>query len=253
MVSIWTHGLYPKDTLNDSVHPNGLGNFLLRKLIEPYLRYDPNFPRDAWQGLVTEIPTTDPRVERRPDGSMRLIFKGNRVDVLAGRPGSQAPGTARVRLDGRVPSTFPELTYHARPNPAPHVWWPAVNRFGNEKPLLVETWTLTPTTWDTEKKEYSKKPMPAGYVVTWDARPLHVDTYRAPGTPDAGREYPTTLVQGVQNQTHVLDLFPNGDGPVPVAAFRVFKPPLSPQSSPTPMERDLEGRVPPRPHGSLSK
>ncbi|MBU4460442.1 MAG: SGNH/GDSL hydrolase family protein [Verrucomicrobia bacterium] len=291
-----THGLYPKDTLNDSVHPNGLGNFLLRKLIEPYLRYDPNFPRDAWQGLVTEIPTTDPRVERRPDGSMRLIFNGNRVDVLAGRPGSQAPGTARVRLDGRAPSTFPELTYHARPNPAPHVWWPAVNRFGNKKPLLVETWTLTPTTWDTEKKEfrfalrgsvtgpdgegdagrrfvshsgrvviepgdwmiqraleYSKKPMPAGYAVTWEARPLHVDTYRAPGTPDAGREYPTTLVQGVPNQTHVLELLSNGDGPVPVAAFRVYRPPLPPQSTPTPMERDLDGRVPPRPHGSLSK
>lgn len=44
--------------------------------------------------------------------------------------------------------------------------------------------------------------------------------------PDATREYPSTLAQGVRNHAHVLELLSNGDGPVPVAAFRVYKPPL---------------------------
>jgi|GEM_PF-3571525 len=36
--SLREHGLYPKDTLADSVHPNALGNFLIRKLVAPPLR-----------------------------------------------------------------------------------------------------------------------------------------------------------------------------------------------------------------------
>lgn len=263
------NGLYPKDTLNDSVHPNGLGNFLLRKLIEPYLRYDPKFPRETWQNLVTDVPCSDPRVERRADGALKLSFEGNRIDVLAEHTAGTTPGTARVLLDGKAPSAFPELVYHARPNAGPNVWWPAINRFGHEKPLLAEKWTLTFTACDVEKKdirftvsgsltgpdgegdasrrfvsnsgrvviepgdwmvlrslEYSKKPLPANYAVTWESKPLFVDRYQAPATPDAAREYPTMLVQGVSNAVHTLELIPNGDGPLPVAGFRVYRPPL---------------------------
>ena len=34
------------------------------------------------------------------------------------------------------------------------------------------------------------------------------------------------LVQGISNAAHTLELIPAGDGPVPVAAFRVYRPPL---------------------------
>ena len=97
------HGLYPKDTLSDSVHPNALGNFLLRKLVEPYLRYDPKFPREPWQNLVTDLPLSDPRVERRADGGFKLSFTGNRVDLLAAPTAEPKPGTARVLVDGQAP------------------------------------------------------------------------------------------------------------------------------------------------------
>ena len=74
--------------------------------------------------------------------------------------------------------------------------------------------------------QYRKKPLPEGYAVTWEAKPLFVDTYQAPATPDRASEYPTTLVQGLSNAAHTLEVIPNGDGPVPLAAFRVYTPPL---------------------------
>ena len=62
-------------------------------------------------------------------------------------------------------------------------------------------------------------------MITWETRPLFVDTYQAPATPDPSREYPTTLAQGLSNgRTHRGDT-PNGDGALPLAAFRA-KPPL---------------------------
>ena len=73
---------------------------------------------------------------------------------------------------------------------------------------------------------YRKKPLPEGYEVTWQVKPLFVDTYRAPVTDDAAREYATTLAQGLSNAQHTLELIPVGDGALPVAAFRVYTPPL---------------------------
>lgn len=263
------HNLYPKDTLADSVHPNALGNFLLRKLIEPSLRYDPKFPTDPWKNLVKEVPATDKQVQRRKDGALKFIFDGNRIDVIAKQTGETKLGTAKVLIDGKAPSQFPELYYHTRPTAAPNVWWPSINIFGHEKPLVVEKWTLKFTECDVEKGilkfsvsgsvtgpdgegdasqrfvsnsgrvviepsawsvmgalKYSKKPVPDGYVITWETRPLFVDTYQAPATPDKALECPTTLAQGLSNGPHTVEIIPNGDGPVPVQSFKVYKPPL---------------------------
>ena len=260
------HNLYPEDTLADSVHPNALGNFLIESLIRPYLRYDPKFPQDPWRDLVTTIPVTDPRVRRGADGSLTLAFDGNRLDVIA----RHAPGPdARVLIDGRPPSANPALYYHARPTAAPNVWWPSINQFGHDKPLVVEKWTLEFTECDVEKNvlkfslsgsvtgpdgegdasqrfvsnsgrviiepsawsvmgalTYSKKPVPEGYAITWETKPLFTDLYQQPGTPDAAREYPTTLVQGLTNDTHTAQLIPQGDQPLQIESFRAYKPPL---------------------------
>jgi hypothetical protein len=263
------HQLYPKDTLADSVHPNALGNFLIRKLVAPSLRYDPKFPPDPWKDLVRETLTTDPRLAPGPGGALKLAFDGNRIDVIAKHGTAATLGTAKVLLDGTPPSQFPELYYHSRPTAAPHVWWPSINQFGHEKPLVVEAWTLKLTACDVEKKvikfavsgsvtgpdgegdasqrfvsnsgrvviepaawsvigalAYAKKPLPPAYVITWETKPLSVDTYQAPATPDASREVATTLAQGLTNGPHTLELIPNGDGPVPVAGFKAYKPPL---------------------------
>lgn len=268
-VYLQAHHLYPKDTLADSVHPNNLGHFLIRSLIRPYLRYDPSFPRDEWQNLVRDYPITHPEVVRRADGALKLTFTGNKIEAIAAPSATEAVGSAQVLIDGRPPSEFPELYYHSRPTAAPHVWWPAINQFGHEQPLVVEQWTLKVTECDVEKGvlkfsvagsvtgpdgegeasqrfvsrsgrvviepaawnvmwalKYSKKPLPEGYVITWETRPLFTDTYQPPVVADPSREYAVTLAQGLTNGPHTLTLIPNGRGPVPVASFRVYEPPL---------------------------
>jgi len=268
-VYLTAHDLYPKDTLADSVHPNALGNFLIRKLIAPSLRYDPSFPQDPWQNLVTTMPVDDARVTHGANGSLKLSFEGNRIDVIADHAGGPRLGTAKVLLDGKAPSENPDLYYHSHPTAAPNVWWPSINQFGHEKPLVCEKWTLKFTECDVEKGvlkfavegsvtgpdgegdasqrfvsnsgrvviepsawsvmgalKYSKKPVPEGYVITWETKPLFVDTYQAPATPDAALEYATNLAMLMSNGPHTIELIPSGDGAVPVEGFRFYTPPL---------------------------
>jgi hypothetical protein len=257
------NNLFPKDTLGDSVHPNKLGGFLIEKLVMPYLRYDPKFPKDPWKSLARDIPVAGSAVE--------LVFEGNRVDVIAAHTGHAAMGTAKVLIDGKPPSRFPELYYHARPKASPGVWWPAINRIDHEKPLVLEKWTAKILEYDVAKNllrfevigsktgpdgwgeatkrfvsdsgrvvieprmwsvigalRYRKMELPKDYEVTWEVKPLFTDTYAAPKTPDAAKEYATTLAQGLTNTRHTLRLVPNGDGSVPIAAIRVYRPPLQP-------------------------
>ena len=263
------NNLFPKDTLNDSVHPNKLGNFLLEKLMMTHFRYEPKFPKASWQNLTRDIPAKREGVKRGADGSLEWTFKGNRVDVIATHTNDEKLGTARVLVDDKLPSEFPELYYHSRPTAAPRVWWPAINRIGGEKPLTVEKWTARIIECDPEKNvlryevsgsktgpdgsgdhtkpfvsnsgrvvidpgmwtvcyalRYRKKPLPEDYEVTWKVKPLFADVYQAPKTNVSAKEYATTLAQGLSNSQHTLKLVPNGDGPVPIEAIRVYRPPL---------------------------
>jgi len=146
------NNLFPKDTLNDSVHPNKLGNFLIGELMKPSLRYDAKFPGEPWQDMVRDVPVGDPNVRRGADGSLELTFDGNRIDVSAARPDNGDAGRAKVLIDGRPPSEFPELYYHARPSNAPHDGVrPAINHIGHEKPLILEKWTAKIIECDPEK------------------------------------------------------------------------------------------------------
>lgn len=263
------HHLVVKDTIRDTVHPNELGNFLIEKLVMPYLRHDPDFPRDPWQDLVRDIPVASEAVETGEDGSLKLAFDGNRIDVIAAHTDEETLGPARVLIDGKAPSEFPELYYHTRPTAAPYTIWPAINRIDHETPLIAEKWTAKILECDPESKllkyevigsetgpdgqgdhterfvsnsgrvviepgmwmvchalSYREKPMPEDYEVTWEVAPLFVDTYQALRADDPAQEYTKTLAQGLSNADHTVELIPNGDAPVPVAAFRVYRPPL---------------------------
>ncbi|MDZ7617521.1 MAG: hypothetical protein U1E05_10980 [Patescibacteria group bacterium] len=74
---------------------------------------------------------------------------------------------------------------------------------------------------------YQNKTLPADYKVTWETKPLFVDTWEAPRQFDPARESTrtTTLAQGLANGEHTVTLKPVGEtGSLPVAAFRVFRP-----------------------------
>lgn len=255
-----------KDTLRDTVHPNALGCSLIAELIKPHFNYDPSFSNTHWKNLVIDIPINDPRVKHNTDGSLKLSFDGNRIDVIATSGGNS---NATVKIDGKSPSKFPELYYHTRPSATPAAGRPAINRIGNESPLLVETWTarilecdlkkdilryevigsktgpdgkgdhkkrfvsnsgrvvIEPNMWMVNwSLRYVKRSLPKNYKVTWKSKPLFIDTWKSPTKITPQKEHTKTLVKGLKNGIHTLILTPHKKGNLPIKAFRIYQPPL---------------------------
>ncbi len=71
-----------------------------------------------------------------------------------------------------------------------------------------------------------QKPFPEGFEVTWKVLPLYVDTYHPPVIKDDTKVYQTTLVQGISNTRHTLEIIPNGDGDIPITEIQTYSPPL---------------------------
>jgi hypothetical protein len=69
-------------------------------------------------------------------------------------------------------------------------------------------------------------PPAGGYQVHWSVVPEFIDQYHAPKTDEVGKIYQTMLIQGISNGHHVLEIIPNGDGPVPIASVIAYRPPL---------------------------
>jgi hypothetical protein len=69
-------------------------------------------------------------------------------------------------------------------------------------------------------------PPPVGYEVKWSVLPQFTDEYKSPATTDSGKVYATTVGQGLTNAVHTLEIVPNGDGPVPIEAIQVYRPPM---------------------------
>ena len=69
-------------------------------------------------------------------------------------------------------------------------------------------------------------PPPVGYEVKWSVLPQSTDTYTPAAASDAAKVYATMLAQGLTNGVHTLEIIPNGDGPVPIEAIQVYRPPM---------------------------
>jgi hypothetical protein len=82
--------------------------------------------------------------------------------------------------------------------------------------------------WLQNAYEYSKKPTPKGFEISWQVKPMFVDSYIPPKIADASREYPTTLAQNLSNSKHILEIVPETDGTVPIKEIRVYRPPYIP-------------------------
>mgnify|MGYP000768626478 FL=1 len=65
-----------------------------------------------------------------------------------------------------------------------------------------------------------------GFEATWKVEPLFVDIYKSPIIEDEKVVYKTTIVQGLTNSAHTLEIVPIGDGLVPIEAIEVHQPPL---------------------------
>ncbi|NLX04981.1 MAG: SGNH/GDSL hydrolase family protein [Phycisphaerae bacterium] len=78
----------------------------------------------------------------------------------------------------------------------------------------------------TFARTYRNKLCPLGFEVRWSVAPMFVDEYQPPRVEPDVRVHRTTLVQGLSNARHTLEIIPNGDGPVPIESIEVYRPPL---------------------------
>lgn len=73
-------------------------------------------------------------------------------------------------------------------------------------------------------------PLKAGYTIQWDVLPMFVETYSVPKIEDPAKENATTIIQGIPNGTHTLELIADEPAnPPAVMGVRTYKPPMSPK------------------------
>lgn len=78
----------------------------------------------------------------------------------------------------------------------------------------------------TRIRKTFKVSTPNGFEVKWFVVPLFKGTYHPPLDKDRTKIYKTTLVQGLGNGQHTLEIIPAGDGPIPIESFEVYEPGL---------------------------
>ncbi len=172
-----SRGIEAKGLLTDSVHLNEEGLKLMAAMVERHFAFHTGVP-DPWtdrvrtweatrpvdEGASDGVTYTGAAWERRdqvmlggdPSSALMLTFEGNRVDIIPGNPKNvDAPGTARVYIDGRPPSNFPEVYEFTLPSKAHTSWMPAIMRVGHRTPLVPETWTLTITDITEDASSFS--------------------------------------------------------------------------------------------------
>jgi hypothetical protein len=243
--------LEPKQLLIDGVHLNDWGCELMAQLVEQHLRYMPTAPKTKWQSLVKDFPA------RWVGNKLRLAFDGNRVEAVAGS-GSQT--TARVLIDGKAPATFAFTRTSAYPNSN----WPVLLRAVSQTQPLEEEWSariwdasedgksfkfevvgsrtgidgegvstqkfvsksgrvaIEPEDWNLAYcRAVFKTSIPKDLVVRWKCARQSVEEYRVSNDGEI-----TTLVQGLPNGKHVLELVVDSGFKPNIKALRVYRPPM---------------------------
>ena len=248
------HNLPPAALLKDGIHLNDHGCYLMAEIVKAYLvrRADPQLDPFNCDTVKTYVVGKDVHWQ---NGTLRLPFTGNRVDLL-GRPGPAV--SVPVRIDGKKPSEFPELYGFTRAVAPPDEKWPFVLQIGHEQPLILEEWTLQfydvapdlksfrfrvtgsktgadgdgssierfvsrsgrvviePADWDLEYVlKLSKRQMTPDFHLRWRVVPYFVDEFT--GGPVV------TVAQGLANTQHTLEI--TGSPATPLTSIRIYRPP----------------------------
>ena len=136
------------DLLRDGVHLSPYGCRLLAQLISRHFQYIPG-AENRWSKSISKlIPKPD------ENGSIKIDFTGNRVDLISGAaPEGTKLGSAKILIDGKKPSAFPELYQFSRSSIGLCVVRPAIHKISHKRPLIVEDWRIEITDVKFSKKE----------------------------------------------------------------------------------------------------
>ena len=135
-----------------NVHLNGDGLLLMSECVLAYLRPDPSETSpDPWHCARMQTAEVGAGLSWR-HGVLDCRFSGSAVAVRLSGP---VPASIEVWIDGRRPSSFPELHGFSRVSPTHFAGWPALSRVGSAADLLEEEWTLTPRDFSADGQEFS--------------------------------------------------------------------------------------------------
>ncbi len=251
--------------LKDGAHLNAQGNYLMALLTSRYLVYRPDLPDARWKGLTETHPIgvgawKEGVLRIEFDGNRVDVIPAAPDESGAAPVG----GGSRVLIDGKKPSEFLGAYRIAPPQPGP--WSPLfLSRVDHEAPLLLEDWTLRVSrvstggkTWDFDvsgsvtgqdgsgrnDRPFTSKsgrvkidpaawfrgfypPLPEGYTIRWKVLPMFADTYHTPKIDDPTTENATTIVQGIANAKHALEIIADDPAfPPAIARVRTYRPPV---------------------------
>ncbi len=255
--------LPPGALLRDGVHLNDRGCQVMAEIVSGYLRYDPNLPDTPWKDLVRTYEVG--KDLHWIDGRLMLEFEGNRVDAVCkdgtappaavridGHRPSELPGVHSLTRTTSYPGTnWPCILRVGHEQPWQVEEWTLTltdvpgdpnqirfkvegsktgpdgegtirERFVSKSGRVV----IEPDDWNLDyARKTFRRPIPSGFQILWQVVPHFADEFVSPGVKDPAVETTVTLAQGSPGGKHHLEIAGGPD--VPIAAIRVYRPPLT--------------------------
>lgn len=133
------HNIAAPKLLRDGVHLNPHGCYLMAEFAKAYLIHRGDEKLDPMNcATVKTYSAGSPQLAWK-DGKLVLEFEGNRIDAVFSEGSATA---ATILIDGKRPSTIPELYGFTRALAKPGGKWPAVANLKSNELLQLEDWTL---------------------------------------------------------------------------------------------------------------
>ena len=221
----------------------------------------------SWSLNSTGIGWTHFRFERplaSAGGKARVLIDGKKPGEFTGEPGNEPATNAAVAPAGKMPMKTSGAYRITRSQPGP--WSPVfLSRVDHDLPLVLETWTLKLTSVSPDGRQWNfdvagsvtgpdgsgssdkpftsnsgrvriepaawfrgfYPPLPVGYKITWKALPMYEETLQFAKIADATKDNAVTLIQGISNGKHTLELIAEDSANVPaIGVVRTYKPPV---------------------------
>lgn len=251
---IAANGLEPKDLLRDNVHPNRQGNWLLSQLVSRHIVHRPS--------VKYHVPTRIPVARKIQFTGNRLDAIADAVTlqkggiqyarlILDGKPVTENPARFRITRPSAGPGTWWPAIRRVSHNTAliPEDWTLEVTAINADTTVYSFRVTGSVTGEDgtgtsnapfisrsgrvvidpadiifNKIKETFKTVTPVGFKVNWSVVPAFADRYQPPLVTDPAKLYRTTLVCGLSDGPHTLELQGDKKGPLPVSYFEAYDP-----------------------------
>jgi hypothetical protein len=260
-----------KQLLKDGVHLNAHGNYVMAEFVKAYLVKRDDAHIDPMNCETVKTYSIGKEIQWK-DGKLTLAFEGNRIDVVLrdgkgaatkilidgkrpseisqlygftralAKPGGKWP--AIMNLKSQSLPLVEDWTMQARKDPANDKLFTftiAGSKTGpdgegrSDQPFISKSGriVITPECWADIAYSLGLagvKPIPADFTIRWSIVPNFVDELVAPAATDKSIETVVTLAKGLENSKHTLEV--TGPADTPIAAIRVYRPPLTAATKP---------------------